>query len=162
MKITMKTKYIFSTVLFLMAVGFSCTDTSTYPIDFDELNNSNGGILKQIQQTSVTFDKTDMANAKYEVVLEANDRDRGKLFTKMVLLVKFVDRTPGNGDSSAPEEIVQEYQASEFTDDADYRQPHGTGDHDPSWAHSSRCGWNGPVHLSPGNALPGRPRLHQH
>ena len=117
MRFTMKNKYVFITALFLLALGISCTDESKYPISFDELNNANGGILKQVKQTAVTFDKTALATAKYEIEVEANDRDRGKLFTKVELFVSFVDRTPGNGNSSKPEKPVQTYMASEFVDD---------------------------------------------
>jgi len=115
----MKNKIKYITVLFLMALGFSCTDESTYPIDFDLVNNSNAGILSQITTptTSVTFDKTDIPNARYEVVLQANDRDRGKLFTKVELFVSFIDRTPGNGTNNKAEVLMQTYQASEFVAD---------------------------------------------
>lgn len=114
----MKNKYIFITVLFLMALGFSCTDESKYPLPFDTINNSNAGILKQVTQTSVVFDKTNIPASKYEVVIEANDRDRGKLFTKVELFVSFIDRTPGNGNSSKDEVLLKTYQASEFVADA--------------------------------------------
>lgn len=114
----MKNKYIFITVLFLMALGFSCTDESKYPLPFDTINNANAGILKQVTQTSVVFDKTNIPASKYEIVVEANDRDRGKLFTKVELFVSFIDRTPGNGNSSKDEVLLKTYQASEFVADA--------------------------------------------
>ncbi len=114
----MKNKYIFILVLFLMALGFSCTDESKYPLPFDTINNANAGILKQVIITSVTFDKTNIPAAKYEVVLEANDRERGKLFTKVELFVSFIDRTPGNGTNNKPEALMATYQASEFVADA--------------------------------------------
>lgn len=101
-----------------IGIGVSCTDESTYPIDFDQVNNSNGGILSQVQVNSVAFDKFDIPNAVYDVVFEANDRDRGKLFTKMEMFVSFLDRTPANGDASADEVPIGTYQASEFVVDA--------------------------------------------
>ncbi len=107
-------------VLMLLGFGFSCTDESTYPIDFDLVNNSNGGILSQVDIISVAFDKFDLANASYDVTVEANDRDRGKLFTSVELFVAFVDRTPGstNGNNSKAEVPLKTYQASEFLEDA--------------------------------------------
>jgi uncharacterized membrane protein len=116
----MKNRYVFIIVLLLMAVGFSCTDESTYPVNFDELNNSNAGILKQVSVISVAFNKFDIPNATYEVVLEANDRDRGKLFTSVDLFVSFVDRTPasGNGNNSKAEVKLKTYQNAEFVNDA--------------------------------------------
>lgn len=116
----MKNKYIFITVLFLMALGFSCTDTSKYPVDFDLLNNSNAGTLKQIAQTSVSFDKYNMAGSKYEVLVEANDAGRGTIFTKVDLYVNYSDRTPTstNGNNSKTEKLLKSFPASAFTKDA--------------------------------------------
>ncbi len=116
----MKNKYIFITVLFLMALGFSCTDTSKYPVNFDDLNNSNAGTLKQIAQTSVAFNKYDLANARYEVLVEANDAGRGTIFTKVDLYVDYADRTPTstNGDNSKAEKLLKSFPASDFVKDA--------------------------------------------
>ena len=115
----MKNKYVVVTLLFLMALGFSCTDESKYPLPFNTINNSNAGILKQIAQTSITFDKFNIPGAKYEVILEANDANRGGLFTKVEVFVSFVDRTPtsSNGNGSAAEKLAKTYQASEFVKD---------------------------------------------
>lgn len=113
----MKKSKILIATLFLLGVVISCTDTSKYPIDFDQVNESNGGILKQVIQTSVTFDKTNIPSSLYSVVFEANDRDRGKLFTKVELFVKFVDRTPANGIATKAEKLFKTYQASQFTND---------------------------------------------
>lgn len=120
MKITMKYRNRIIAVLMLLGFGFSCTDESTYPIDFDLVNNSNGGILSQVDIISVAFDKFDLANAVYSVTLEANDRDRGKLFTDVDVFVKFVDRTPSspNGDGSVAEVLIANFPASAFTEDA--------------------------------------------
>lgn len=116
----MKKKYIFITVLFLMGLGFSCTDKSTFPVDFDELNNSNAGILKQIDQVSVAFNKYDIPNATYNVLVEANDAGRGTIFEKVDLYVKYTDRTPAstNGDNSKAEVLLKTFQASSFVKDA--------------------------------------------
>lgn len=116
----MKKKYIFITVLFLMGLGFSCTDKSTYPVNFDELNSSNGGILKQIAQVSVAFNKYDIPNATYNVLVEANDAGRGTIFEKVDLYVKFTDRTPAsaNGDNSKAEVLLKTFPASSFVKDA--------------------------------------------
>ncbi len=107
-------------VLFTLVLGFSCTDESTYPIDFDLVNNSNAGILSQVDIISVAFDKFDIPNATYEVTLEANDANRGKLFTSVEIFVSFVDRTPmsANGDNSKGEVLIRTHQASEFVVDA--------------------------------------------
>lgn len=102
--------------LFLMALGFSCTDEATYPVDFDLINNSNAGILKIIGQNSVVL-TTDIPGSKFEVTLEANDRDRGKLFSHVDLFVSFQDLTPGNGGTNRAEALLKTYQASEFADD---------------------------------------------
>jgi len=116
----MKKKYIFITVLFLMGLGFSCTDKSTFPVDFDELNNSNAGILKQIAQVSVAFDKYDLPNATYNVLVEANDAGRGTLFDHVDLYVNYIDRTPAssNGDNSKAEMKLKTFAASSFVNDA--------------------------------------------
>jgi len=116
----MKYRNKFISALMLLALGISCTDESTYPIDFDLVNNSNGGILSQVDIISVAFDKFDIPNAVYSVTLEANDRDRGKLFTDVDLFVSFVDRTPGsaNGDNSKAEVLVTTIPAASFVDDA--------------------------------------------
>ncbi len=107
-------------ILMLLGFGFSCTDESTYPIDFDLVNNSNGGILSQVDIISVAFDKFDIPNAVYSVTLEANDRDRGKLFSSVDLFVSFVDRTPAsaNGNNSKAEVLLSNFPASAFVEDA--------------------------------------------
>jgi hypothetical protein len=107
-------------VLFMLGLGFSCTDESTYPIDFNQVNNSNAGILSQVNVISVAFDKFNIPAAKYEVTLEANDANRGNLFTSVDIFVSYVDRTPGsaNGDNSKDEVLVITHQASEFAVDA--------------------------------------------
>lgn len=111
-----------------MAVGFSCTDESTYPVNFNELNNSNAGILKQVDVVSVAFNKFDIPNAVYQVVLEANDRERGRLFTSMDLFVSFVDRTPAstNGNNSKAEVLLKSYQNADFVNDAITGLPRAT------------------------------------
>lgn len=116
----MKYRNKFISALMLLALGVSCTDESTYPIDFDLVNNSNGGILSQVDIISVAFDKFDIPNAVYSVTLEANDRDRGRLFTDVDLFVSFVDRTPGsaNGNGSVAEVLIDTYPASAFVEDA--------------------------------------------
>ena len=121
----MKRSKLFIAILFLMGVGFSCTDTSKYPVPFDQLNTSNGGILKQIAQTSITFNKFDVPGSKYEVILEANDRDRGKLFTKVDLFVGFSDRTPANGNATKAEKVlpIKSYPNSAFTADPTTKLP---------------------------------------
>jgi hypothetical protein len=103
----------------LLGFGFSCTDESTYPIDFDLVNNSNGGILSQVGFISVAFDRDDAANSIYSIVLEANDRDRGKLFTGFDVFVKYVDRTPTspNGDGSLAEVPIGSFPAAGFVED---------------------------------------------
>jgi hypothetical protein len=115
----MKNRNKIIAVLFLLGLGFSCTDESTYPINFDEVNNSNAGILSQVDVISVAFDKFDIPGAKYEVTLEANDASRGKLFSTVDIFVSFVDRTPSspNGDNSQNEVKIKTYQASEFVVD---------------------------------------------
>ena len=107
-------------VLFLLGLGFSCTDESTYPIDFDQVNNSNAGILSQVDVISVAFDKFDISNAVYSVTLEANDAGRGTLFTDVDIFVSFVDRTPGsaNGNNSKDEVLLETHASSEFVKDA--------------------------------------------
>lgn len=116
----MKKRYGFIVFLVLMAVGFSCSDKSTYPVDFDQLNNSNGGVLSQVNVISVAFDKFNIPGAKYELVLEANDRDRGRLFTSVDVFVRFTDRTPtsANGNNSKAEVKLKTYQNAEFVNDA--------------------------------------------
>lgn len=115
-------------VLFLLGLGFSCTDESTYPVNFNELNNSNGGILSQVNVISVAFNKFDLANAKYEVVLEANDRDRGKLFASVDIFVAYVDRTPSspNGNNSKAEVKLMTVPSSSFAVDATTGLPRAT------------------------------------
>lgn len=126
----MKKIHIVLITLFLMALGFSCTDESKYPIDFDLVNNSNAGILKIINQGSVIL-TSDIPNSKYQVTFEANDRDRGKLFAKVDLFVSFVDLTPANlplGPSKA-EKLLKTYQASEFVADPTTGLPRKTMTH---------------------------------
>ncbi len=112
----MKKAPILFVTLFLMALGFSCTDTSKYPVDFDTINNSNAGILKIIGQNSVIL-TSNIGVSKYEVTFEANDRDRGKLFTKADLFVSFTDQTPSNGGSNRAEQLLKSYASSEFVAD---------------------------------------------
>ncbi len=102
--------------LFLMALGFSCTDESKYPVPFTELNNSNAGTLKIIGVNSV-FLTSDIANSKYETTFEANDRDRGALFASADLYVSFTDLTPLNGGTNRAEALLKSYAPSEFTAD---------------------------------------------
>lgn len=115
----MKNRNRIIAVLFALGLGFSCTDESTYPIDFDQVNNSNAGILSQVDVISVAFDKFNIPAAKYEVTLEANDASRGKQFTSVDIFVSFVDRTPtsANGDGSTNEVKIKTHQASEFVVD---------------------------------------------
>lgn len=112
----MKKAHILFITMFLMALGFSCTDESKYPVPFDTINNSNAGILKIINQNSVIL-TSDIAASKYEVTFEANDRDRGKLFAKADLFVSFKDLTPSNGGTDRPEQLLKSYASSEFAAD---------------------------------------------
>lgn len=111
----MKKAYIVVTLV-LMGLGFSCTDESKYPIDFDLVNNSNAGILKNISNGSVIL-TTDIPGSKFELTLEANDRERGKLFDHVDLFVSFQDLTPSNGGTDRAETLLKTYDASEFADD---------------------------------------------
>lgn len=113
----MKKAHILFITLFLMALGFSCTDESKYPVPFDTINNSNAGILRIISQNSVIL-TTEIANGKYEVTFEANDRERGKLFDHVDLFVSFRDQTPLNGGTDRAEALLKRYDASEFAVDA--------------------------------------------
>lgn len=116
----MKNRNRIIAVLFVLGLGFSCTDESTYPIDFDKVNNSNAGILSQVNIISVAFDKFNIPAAKYEVELQANDANRGKLFTSVDIFVSYADRTPSstNGDNSKNEVKVETHLASEFVENA--------------------------------------------
>lgn len=116
----MKNRNRIIAALFFLGLGFSCTDESTYPINFDQVNSSNGGILSQVVLTSVTFDINDLPNSKYEITLQANDAQRGKLFSSVEIFVRFEDQTPasGNGNNSKSEVKLATYQASEFVVDA--------------------------------------------
>ena len=107
-----KTHILFVTVL-LMALGFSCTDVSKYPVNFDTLNNSNAGILRIISQNSVIL-TSDIAVSKYEVTFEANDRERGNLFDHADLFVSFKDLTPSNGGTNRAEAKLATYTNADF------------------------------------------------
>lgn len=115
----MKNRNKIIAVLCLLGLGFSCTDESTYPIDFDQVNNSNAGILSQVAIISVAFDKFNIPAAKYEVTLEANDAGRGTIFTSVDIFVSYSDRTAtsANGDNSKDEVKIKTHQASEFVVD---------------------------------------------
>lgn len=115
----MKNRNRIIAVLFALGLGFSCTDESTYPIDFDVVNNSNAGILSQVVVNSVAFDINGIPAATYDIVLEANDAGRGTLFTKVEVYARFADRTQANGvDNSKPEVLMRTIQASDFVKDA--------------------------------------------
>lgn len=115
----MKNRNSIIAFLFALGLGFSCTDESTYPIDFDLVNNSNAGILSQVEIRSVTFDINGIPSATYDLTLEANDAGRGTLFTKVEIYAKFSDRTTANGvDNSKPEVKMRTIQAADFVKDA--------------------------------------------
>ncbi len=102
--------------LFLMALGFSCTDESKYPVSFTDLNNSNAGILKIIGTNSVIL-TSNIGTSKYETTFEANDRDRGRLFTSADLYVSFTDLTPSNGGTDRAEKLLKSYPNADFVND---------------------------------------------
>lgn len=112
----MKKTHILIVTLFLVALGISCTDESKYPVPFDTLNSSNAGILKVISQGSVIL-TSNIATSKYEVAFEANDRDRGRLFDRVELFVKFDHLNPANPGVSKPEKLLKTYKNALFLND---------------------------------------------
>jgi len=111
----MKKAHILIT-LFLVGLGFSCTDESKYPVPFDLINNSNAGILKIIATNSVLL-TTEVATSKYETTFEANDRERGKLFDHVDLFVSFQDLTDNGLGEDKAEKLLTTYTQADFTDD---------------------------------------------
>lgn len=118
----MKNLRIAITTFLLIGLGISCTDESTYPVPFNEINNNNAGILKIISQGTAIL-TSDIPNSKYEVTFEANDAQRGKAFTKVELYVSYNDQTDNSLGSDKPEELLATYTPDQFTEDPDSGLP---------------------------------------
>lgn len=108
----------------MLVLSISCSDDDKYIIDLDALNAANGAYLRQISISSGTFTYNsvdeffDVANSKFEITLEAFDKDNGGYFSEVNFYVSFKDNNDENGTISKPEVKVKTIPASAFSKDA--------------------------------------------
>lgn len=95
-------------------IGCSEPDNVIYDV-FDGV--SHGAVVRTLARTSVNFNIFDL-NSTFDVTIEAQDEQNGKLLSKMNVYVNFTDNTPGGTNNSKTEVLVKAIEASAFTTSA--------------------------------------------
>jgi hypothetical protein len=108
----------------ILAVGMmiSCRDEAKYPIDFDQVNASNGAYVRTIDLKSSKFNLTQLSTAFYEAVYEAGVADKNK-FESVDIFVSLTDVTKDNGTTERDEVKLANIPASMWTVDAESGLP---------------------------------------
>ncbi len=106
-----KIKSFIILVALSLAAIVSCSDPDNAIYDvFDEV--STGGTLRTLERISSDFNIFDL-NSKWHIVVEEQDAQKGGLLSKVDVYVSFLDRTPGN-DNSTGEVLVGTFDRSVF------------------------------------------------
>ena len=101
-------------ILTVSMIGCSEPDNVIYDV-FDGV--SHGAVVRTLARTSVNFNIFDL-NSTFDVTIEAQDEQNGKLLSKMNVYVNFTDNTPGGTNNSKTEVLVKAIEASAFTTSA--------------------------------------------
>lgn len=112
-----KLKYI--PIFFFAAILFSCEDDdATLTQDLQNVVE-RGAVLRTLETVSSTYNAFDTAS-EFEVVIQAQDAQDGRLMASVDVFLRFDDRTPDNGsgnENDRAEQLVRSIPASEFTID---------------------------------------------
>ncbi len=114
MKIKNNILYAALGLLFLMV---SCEETDKNPPPYDVgLANVPAGAYLKTLSLDAPIDLFDIANATFDVNLEANDGNNGELLQNVEVYLSFIDNTTeGGNDISVAEALYETIPASEFS-----------------------------------------------
>jgi len=101
-------------ILTISMIGCSEPDNAIYDV-FDGV--SHGAVLRTLSRNSVNFNIFDL-NSAFDITVEEQDEQYGKLLSHMNVYVTFADRTPGGADNSKAEVLVKTIEAAGFTTSA--------------------------------------------
>lgn len=82
-------------------------------IDVVNAGIERGVVLRNIERVSSNVINGDLSSF-FSVLVEEQDVEEGGLLDRVILHVRFVDRTPENGDFSTVENVLKEIPKSEF------------------------------------------------
>jgi hypothetical protein len=101
-------------ILTISMIGCSEPDNAIYDV-FDGL--SHGAVIRTLTRTSTNFNIFDL-NSTFDITVETQDEQNGKLLSKVDVYVDFKDKTPGGTDNSKAEVLVTSIAAASFTTSA--------------------------------------------
>jgi len=102
-------------LLYFVLVFFilSCNDDEK-TIEVVQENLEFGAIIRTLDLTMAEFDIDDITS-RIQIAIEEQDKLNGALLETLEVYVSFVDRTPGNGDFSSSETLLDRMEADTFT-----------------------------------------------
>lgn len=115
-------------LLFFVVLSFASCETEIVE-RFDEFNFEQGGYMRQVTPFPVgnfTISKANVAGTKIEFLAEAVTPNSGALFASYDLVVRFVDRTAANGNSSKTDVALKSIPASAYAKDPTTGYPRAT------------------------------------
>lgn len=101
-------------ILTISLIGCSEPDNAIYDV-FDGI--SHGAVLRTLDRVSTNYNIFDL-NSTFEIVVEEQDEQYGKLLSKVNVYSNYSDNTPGGADNSKSEILVTSIPASAFTTSA--------------------------------------------
>ncbi|MDG2194454.1 MAG: hypothetical protein P8K77_06330 [Polaribacter sp.] len=101
-------------ILTISMIGCSEPDNAIYDV-FDGV--SHGAALRTLDRVSMNFNIFDL-NSTFEIVVEEQDEENGKLLSKVNVYIKYSDNTPGGADNSKSDVLASSIPASAFTTSA--------------------------------------------
>lgn len=101
-------------ILTISMIGCSEPDNVIYDV-FDGI--SHGAALRTLDRVSTNYNLFDL-NSTFEISVEEQDEENGKLLSKVDVYVKYTDNTPGGPDISKSDVLVSTIPASAFTTSA--------------------------------------------
>lgn len=104
-------------IVLLISSVSSCEDIDNPIYDvFDDL--SHGAVLRTLERVSTNFNLFD-PTSKWEIIVEAQDEESGRLLSKVDVYVSFSENQDDDGaNGSKPEILMTSFNASEFTTSA--------------------------------------------
>jgi len=111
-------KYNWLIALFILGLGMSCRDESTYPLPYNE--RVVGAYLRMYSITSNVFDLNDLANSGFDVIYEAVDEVGGDNLQEIEFYVSLrrgvgvtgealIKTVPGSEFATVPEPTYSDY-----------------------------------------------------
>lgn len=110
-------KYIF--IFTFAALIWSCEDDDATVTQEVQGVVERGAVLRTLDAVSTTYNAFDVTSL-FEIVIQAQDEQDGRLMQSVDVFIRFDDRTPDNGsgdENDRAEQLVTSIAASEFTID---------------------------------------------